>query len=88
MPKPASNLRKLSIQLFIYVAIVFILLLASINIANFLKPKVVLGIQTQDSSEQKFWQDFLSKNPSYIPGLIETGQIDKAREIDPNYITL
>jgi hypothetical protein len=73
--------------LLIYVSLLFILLLTSININNYLKPKVikVLGAETQNK-EEKFWQDFLAKNPNYIPGLIETGDLHKAKEIDPNYL--
>jgi hypothetical protein len=86
----ARKVNKIAKQLFIYVALLFILLLAAVNIENYqtpAKPDKVLGTETQISSDQKFWQDFLSKNPNYIPGLIETGRLDKVKEIDPNYIT-
>jgi len=90
MPKTANRnklLNKTSKELFIYVALLFVLLLVSINIDTYLKPVTtkVLGAETQNK-EDVFWQDFLSKHPDYIPGWIEIGRIDKANEIDPNYI--
>jgi hypothetical protein len=77
-------------QLFIYVALLFVLLLTAINIESYQtpsKPVKVLGTETQINNDQIFWQDFLSKNPNYIPGWIETVRPDKIKEIDPNYIT-
>ena len=92
MPKTAKRnklLNKISKELFIYVVFLFILLLASVNIDTYLKPidadVKVLGAETQNK-EGAFWQDFLSKHPDYIPGWIEVGRIDKANEIDPNYL--
>jgi hypothetical protein len=81
------SVNKVAKELFIYVFLLFILLIVSINIDNYLKPKEVnvLGSKTENT-EGEFWQDFLTKNPEYVPGWIETGRIDKAREIDPNYI--
>jgi hypothetical protein len=74
-------------ELFIYTFLLFILLITSININNYLKPKdiKVLGTETKNK-ETIFWQDFLVKNPNYVPGWIEIGRKDKAHEIDPNYI--
>ncbi|HUC95317.1 MAG TPA: hypothetical protein VMR19_04965 [Candidatus Saccharimonadales bacterium] len=86
----ANKVNKAARQLFIYVALIFVLLLAAINIETYqtpVKPVKILGTETQTNNDQKFWQDFLSKNPNYIPGLIETGRPDKVKEIDPNYIT-
>ena len=81
------NVKGVSKELLIYVAILFLLLLTSININNFLIPKNVLGIKSsEETNYQKFWENFLSKNPTYMPGLIETGQIDKANKVDPNYL--
>jgi len=73
-------------EIFIYTFLLFVLLLASININNYLTPKkaVVLGIETENKQEI-FWNDFLKKNPNYIPGWIEIGRTDKTKEIDPNY---
>lgn len=73
-------------EIFIYISLLFILLLTLVNITSYLKPKVVkvLGTETQNS-EAVFWQDFLTKNPNYIPGWIEISRNDKAKEIDPNY---
>ena len=73
-------------EIFIYTSLLFVLLLTSINIYNYLTPKelAVLGAETENK-EEVFWQDFLTKNPNYIPGWIETGRLDKAKEIDPNF---
>jgi hypothetical protein len=79
--------RKAAKQLLIFMAALFVLLLASVNIKNYLAPKKVLGTKIQVGATEKFWQDFLAKSPDYIPGWIEIGRIDKVKEIDPNYIT-
>ena len=73
-------------EIFIYTSLLFVLLLTSINIYNYLSPKklAVLGAETENK-EEVFWQDFLTKNPNYIPGWIETGRLEKGREIDPNF---
>lgn len=81
------NVKGVYKELLIYLAVLFLLFLTSINIDSFLAPKNVLGIKTsQETNYQKFWDNFLSKNPTYIPGLIETNQLDKANQIDPNYL--
>ena len=74
-------------EIFIYVFLLLTLLLVSINIGTYLHPKQtkVLGDETQNMNEI-FWQDFLSKNPDYIPGWIEIGDIGKANSINPNYL--
>ncbi|HUC94618.1 MAG TPA: hypothetical protein VMR19_01245 [Candidatus Saccharimonadales bacterium] len=82
----ARMVNKAAIELLIFVLVIFVLILSAVNIENYTAPKKVLGVETKVNSEDVFWQDFLNKNPSYIPGLIETGKIDKAREIDPNYL--
>jgi hypothetical protein len=90
MPKSAHKrfkLNRATKEFFIYIALLFVLLLTSINISIFVSPKEVkvLGVETQNK-EEIFWQDFLSKNPDYVPGWIETGNVDKAKSINPNYI--
>lgn len=91
--KKGKRLNKESKELFVYVAFLVILLLTVLNIDTFTTIRVisskivknrVLGAQT-NADEDAFWQNFLDKNPSYIPGWIETGQTEKAKEIDPNY---
>jgi hypothetical protein len=85
----AKKVNNAAIEIFFYILFLFILLLASINIDTYLKPVdvdvKVLGAETQNK-EDIFWQNFLSKHPDYIPGWIEIERIDKANEIDPNYI--
>lgn len=82
----AQKINKASKELFIFVAFLFILYLTAVNISSFSKPKVkVLGVETVNGSDEVFWNDFLIKHPNYIPGWIEIGRMDKAKEIDPNY---
>lgn len=73
--------------MFIYFLIVFLLLLTSLNIKNRLTPRSVLGAEVETGSSEDFWQDFVTENPSYIPGWIELGRLDKAEVIDPNFVT-
>lgn len=64
-------------------------MLSLINIKNYFstqtKPEPVLGANVENIDVQEFWNDFLSKNPNYLPGWLEIGQTDKAYFIDPNY---
>jgi uncharacterized secreted protein with C-terminal beta-propeller domain len=83
----AKMVNKAAIELFLFVATLFVLLLSAANIEYYQTPKKVLGVETQDNSSEKFWQEFLNKNPDYLPGWIEIGRMDKIEEIDPNYIT-
>ncbi|MFC1626044.1 hypothetical protein ACFL1Q_03315 [Patescibacteria group bacterium] len=82
-------MRKSALTLLIYSAIITVLLLTSLNIENYLTQTRVLGTKTQADTqkfdEEVFWEEFLSENPSYIPGLIETGRTNEARQINPNY---
>lgn len=82
----ALTVNKTTKELFIYAALLFILLLASMNVSSYLRPKQtkVLGTETENK-EVVFWQDFLAKNPDYIPGWIEIGKTEKVNTIDPNY---
>ncbi len=82
----AKRLNEISKELFMYVFILFILLLTAANINNFLKPKTkVLGIETHNTSDIEFWEDFLKNHPRYIPGWVEIERLDKVKEIDPNW---
>jgi hypothetical protein len=83
----AQRINKAARQLLIFVAALFILLLTAINIDGYQTPKEVLGVETQIDTDAIFWEEFLSKNPDYIPGWIEIGRMDKVKEIDPNYFT-
>lgn len=82
-----NKVKKTYIEFFIYLAALLILLITSININNFMAAKKILGINSSIRANKKdFWEDFLNKNPNYIPGLIETNQFKKVKEIDPNYV--
>lgn len=73
-------------EILVYVFVLFLIFLTSLNINGYftIKKTRVLAAETQ-SSTKDFWQDFLSNNQSYIPGWVEIGRIDKASQIDPNY---
>ena len=82
----AKKVNKAVIEIFVFVAALFVLLLTVVNIDNYKAPQKVLAVETQINSDDKFWEDFLTKNPDYIPGWLEEGRIDKVNEIDPNYL--
>lgn len=64
-------------------ASVLILLLSLFNLKHSSKKNVeVLGT----SIESTYWEDLLTKYPTYIDGWVEIGRMDKVKEIDPNYI--
>jgi len=73
-------------EILIYICLLFIIVLTSININSYLSARKinVLGAETRVTNNS-FWQNFLSKNPDYIPGWMEMGRLDKATQIDPNY---
>ncbi len=83
LTKPQRSFLKLS-----FVALV--VLLSIINISIYRSGSQVLGVSTSkkvnQGSETEFWDKFLLEHPSYIPGYLETNQIEKAMEIDPNYV--
>ena len=85
MTKTARNLNKTAFHLFLVVSILFVLLLTSINVERSFSIKKVLGASTLQNDNNLFWEDLLQKNPGYIPGWIEIGRPDKAKELDPNY---
>lgn len=86
MPAKHSNSNKQLIL--ISIALLVLLILASLNIKNYYLPKTVLGISVQEEiSDNEFWNEYLKNNPNYVPGWLEIGRIDKAVEIDPNFQT-
>lgn len=82
----AKKVNSLVSELFIAIAVVFLLLLSSINLGGYFAPSEVLGIETTEDDTDKFWQEFLTDNPDYVPGWIELKRNDKVIEIDPNYL--
>lgn len=81
----AKSVNQNALELSVFVAVLFVLLLATVNIKNYLAPKKVLGAEVRVDTTEIFWQEFLNKNSDYIPGWIEIGRIDRANEIDPNW---
>ncbi len=92
MPKSANKDEFVYQNLLIALGILIVLLLSLTNINVFFSQKAVLGLSVQEvrtndlQTADEFWKAFLSTNPDYIPGWIELGRFDKAREIDPNFI--
>lgn len=71
--------------LFFISSTILIILLSILNLEkSHKKVPNVLGAQTFDNNEE-FWKGFLKKNPEYIDGWLELGEIEKVKEIDPNY---
>jgi hypothetical protein len=83
--KKSETINKAVIDILIFTSVVFVLLLTFVNVKNYFTPKKVLGAETQVDPTQKFWEDFLTKNPNYLPGLKETGNIEEIKKIDPNW---
>lgn len=82
---PAAQKQQYPIFLFFSVSVVTLLLLSALNIENYLSPKEVLGVETEDVVNEEYWNEFLQKHPDYIPGWVELGRYDKVMQIDPNY---
>jgi len=81
-----SKKRNDATKLIVYIITLLLLLLTSVNIHKIFKTEEVLGIETKMiEDEEKFWKDFLTQNPDYIPGWIEIGDYEKVKQIDPNY---
>jgi len=71
----------------IVVSLFILLTLSVVNINDYSLSNNVLGIETVEDVSGKFWDDFLSKNPDYVPGWVEIGRLDKATAINPNFQT-
>jgi hypothetical protein len=82
----AKRVNKITFQVLMLIAVLIILFLSATNIRSYFTPVKVLGIESSEESDTLFWEKFLKNNPEYIPGWLEIGRIDKANEIDPNYI--
>lgn len=65
--------------------IVLLVLLSLSNIKNYLSENKVLGAETINSGEKEFWDKYLTEYPNYIPGLVETNNLIRANQIDPNF---
>lgn len=80
---------KTKLQVRNYIFIFILILLSAININNYFTPKQVLGerIEVEDK-DKEFWQEFLTKNPKYLPGYIELGDVKKVKQLDPNFLAL
>lgn len=75
-------------QVINYILIITLLLLSALNINNIFKPKQVLGIRNEETgiSTEKFWQEFSKEHPKYLPALVELGETNKVKRLDPNYL--
>lgn len=84
------NIKVNSMDFLILIVGVFILLLLSLININFytsmkLPEKNVLGSKTETEINESFWNEFLNKNPNYIPGWVEMGRMDEVEKINPNF---
>ena len=57
----AKRVNKATMQLLVFVAALFILLLSAANIKNYQSPKKVLGVESQVNSGDRFWEEFLNE---------------------------
>jgi hypothetical protein len=67
------------------VSVLAILAFSFINLKNYFTHKKILGIESYSNIQSNYWTGFLKQNPNYIPGLLETESLEKARQIDPNF---
>ena len=82
MVKKKNFDKDLELLLFINL-VVLVLLLSFFNLT--IKPKTeikVLGVATDNS----YWEEMVTKHPTYRDAWIELGKMDKVIEIDPNYL--
>lgn len=80
---PKNKLKKVdykTLQLSIIVALLLTLSALNISRINSKPSKKVLG----EEIDKEFWQSLVDKHPTYIQGWKELGEIEKAKEIDPN----
>ena len=82
----AKKVNTLIPELFASLSIVFLLALSSVNLEKYFTPTEVLGVDIDEQGNEIFWNEFLSKNPDYIPGWIEIGKWERVIEIDPNFL--
>jgi len=82
----AKKVNTLIPELFASLSIVFLLALSSVNLEKYFTPTEVLGVDIDEQDNEIFWNEFLSKNPDYIPGWIELGKWERVIEIDPNFL--
>lgn len=81
MSKKRNFSRDLEQLLYINIAII-VLMLAAFNLSQKTKPTIqVLGA----TDNNQFWQDLVSKHPTYRDGWVELGRMDVVESIDPNY---
>lgn len=106
LPKKTKPREKVSYKFYLIhysycLAIIVLLTIASINLNNYLNSQKVLGASVDASplqNEKNYWQDLVSKNPSYVDGYLQLAKvsvelgntneaqsfINKAISLDPN----
>jgi hypothetical protein len=83
--KQVKRINKNTYYYLVTIAVMFALIVLNyVSYTQGSKNKRVLGVFTTNNTGV-FWYQFLQKNPSYIPGWIEIGRIDKVKKLDPNY---
>ncbi len=68
----------------LYITFAFLVLLLSMfNLQNLRQKETqVLGVST----DNKYFEELVTKYPTYIDGWVELGRMDKVYEIDPNFL--
>ena len=85
MAKKKNFTEELTTLFYINITIL-ILALSMFNLYSQRRNKIqVLGAETNNTNNI-FWQDFMTKHPTYRDGWIELGRMDKVKQIDPNYL--
>ncbi len=70
----------------LYINLIIIVLLLSIfNLRSTQKKEVkVLGVKVIND-DRVYWENLVSKNPTYRDAWVELDRMDKVRQIDPNF---
>lgn len=99
MPKNATIQKDGYLHFFVSILVLITLLLTGYNLYSYSHRKTeVLGIKSDPLQEKLYWQELLTKNPSYRDAWIQIAKIDletgdtgsaaedlqKAKTIDPN----
>lgn len=85
--KKADYSKDLQFLLFIN-CIIIVLMLSFFNlylINNKEKPKQITNTVLGAEKDNVYWEQLVKKHPTYIDAWVEMGQIEKVKEIDPNY---
>lgn len=77
-----SNFNK-DLQFLLYISLtILVLMLAAFNLSQKTKKQIqVLGAESDNS----YWEEMVTKHPTYRDAWVELGRMDMVEKIDPNY---